>query len=122
MKRIAVIIAGLAFVGCASLRPDPYGMVFRSSKCLKPANIKNLSPVVSSRWAGEMFIVDVNNPIICNANVVRPAYKLDGRTLTVSYEAKLGLSAAKCYCNTNSTYQFSKLPAANYQVKFLETD
>ena len=122
MKQMAIVFAGIALSGCASLHSDPYGMSFKSSNCMKPASLNSLAPVVSSRWIGETFIVDVNNPIICNAHIVRPAYALEGRTLTVSYEAKLGRSVAKCYCDTSVTYQFSKLPAASYQVRFVTTN
>jgi hypothetical protein len=122
MRSIAFTAMAMSLMGCASLHPNPYGMEFTSSKCRGSADIRNLSPAVSSRWSGETFIVDVSNPIICNADIVHPSYTLDGPALTVSYEAKLGWSATKCYCNTHSTYRFSRLPVGNYQAKFLETD
>jgi len=79
-----------------------------------------LEATVSSRWDDGTFLVNVSKPIICNAKIVKPAFELHEQVLKVSFQQKTSNEVTKCYCNTESTFAFSGLPVAKYQVSFEE--
>ena len=87
---------------------------------MKSSDISHLQPIVSSDWDGTIFAVRVKNPVICNASINNPAYSLVGHQLTVSYEEKVGNVVLKCYCDTEATFTFSRLPRGNYTLSFKE--
>lgn len=118
--RLLVSCALLCLAACSSVRTDGPGMTFSSSRCLKSSDIGHLGATVSSRWDNGTFLVNVSKPINCNAKIAKPAFELHGRDLKVSFQQKTSNVVTKCYCDTESTFAFSGLPIADYQVRFEE--
>ena len=118
--RLAVAWLLLGLSACSSVRTDKPSMRFTSSNCSGSSDIGDLEARVSSRWDNGTFLVNVSKPIICNAKIANPGFELHGQTLKVSFRQKLANVAMKCYCDTQSTFAFSGLPAMEYEVSFEE--
>jgi len=115
-KAIGVSVC-LGLSACASLSVDKPSMAF-SSKCIGSSDLTHREPRVSSQWDDATFQVVVIHPEICNARIVHPAFQIDGENLSVSYESKISNVVMKCYCDIQSTFAFTRLPKADYRVRF----
>lgn len=115
---IACLLLGLS--ACSPVRTDRPSMTFTSSRCSKSSDLEHLEATVSSRWDNGRFLVNVSKPIICNVKIAKPTFELHDRELKVSFHEKTSNVVMKCYCNTESTFAFSGLPMADYQVSFEE--
>jgi hypothetical protein len=115
--KVAAMAIMLSIAAC-SFHADRYGMTFIAGKCKRSSDLAHLAPTVSSGWDGAIFTVSVKKPAICNAKITNPSYSLTGNQLTVRYDEQLGNEVLKCYCDTESTFRFARLPKANYDVNF----
>lgn len=116
--RIALMVLATIITACAVPHSSKPGMTFTSSKCLGASDLGHFQPDISARWEDGKFLVSVRKPVICNAEIVKPTFEVDGARLIVAFKEKLPNAVTKCYCDTESVFSFTGLPASSYEVFF----
>ena len=128
-KKLAILGLLLVAVGFSALawqinkpRPDPrdpYGMEFEFLGC--PGDWPDDLPIepIVKREGGSKPSFFIRDPVDCGLAVKEPRYELKGDSLVLSYTLYAPDAVAACYCEYNSRFRFTRLPASIKSVSFI---
>ena len=130
MKRGPIIVGALVAVTALSALAwqlsgpypdprDPYGMVFKFLGCKGewPSNLP--VGVIVKKEASPSPSFFIRDPVDCGLSVKQPTYAINGGKLSLSYTIYAQGDVAACYCEYDSRFTFTHLPASIKATSFV---